>query len=83
MVLVNKALYEFSAIGWLYRARCDCENGLDELKNQKEYGGFTWQDRQRSQVSARTAALAYNLWSWYVRAANPQARREAPTSRQM
>ena len=26
-------------------------------------------------------ALVYNWWSWYVRAANPQGRREALTSR--
>ena len=35
----------------------------------------------RSQVTARAVALVYNWWSWYVRAANPQARREALTSR--
>lgn len=29
----------------------------------------------------RAVALVYNWWSWYVRAANPQARREALTSR--
>ena len=32
-------------------------------------------------VTARAVALVYNWWSWYVRAANPQARREALTSR--
>ena len=30
---------------------------------------------------ARAVALIYNWWSWYVRAANPEARREALTSR--
>lgn len=35
----------------------------------------------RSQITARAVALTYNWWSWYVRAANPQARREALTSR--
>lgn len=44
-------------------------------------GGFTTQDMHRSQVSARAVALVYNWWSWYVRAAHPQARREALTSR--
>jgi hypothetical protein len=29
----------------------------------------------------RAVALAYNWWSWPVRAANPRARREAPKSR--
>jgi hypothetical protein len=35
----------------------------------------------RSQVTARAVVLIYNLWSWYARAANPRARREALTSR--
>ena len=35
----------------------------------------------RSELTARAVALVYNCWSWYVRAANPQARREALTSR--
>ncbi len=34
----------------------------------------------RSQVTVRAVALVYNGWSWRVRAANPQARREALTS---
>ena len=80
-VLVTNAEYELGAIGQLYRDRCDCENGFDELKNQWGWGGFTTQDMHRSQVTARTVALVYNWWSWYVRAANPQARREALTSR--
>jgi len=35
----------------------------------------------RSELTARAVALVYNWWNWYVRAANPQARREALTSR--
>ena len=80
-VLATNAPYDIAAIGQLYRDRCDCENGFDELKNQWGWGGFTTQDMHRSQVSARAVALIYNWWSWYVRAANPQARREALTSR--
>ena len=80
-VLATNATYDIAAIGQLYRDRCDCENGFDELKNQWGWGGFTTQDMHRSQVTARTVALVYNWWSWYVRAANPQARREALTSR--
>lgn len=80
-VLVTNAAYDLAAIGQLYRDRCDCENGFDELKNQWGWGGFTTQDMHRSQVSARAVALVYNWWSWYVRAANPQGRREALTSR--
>ncbi len=80
-VLVTNAAYDISAIGQLYRDRCDCENGFDELKNQWGWGGFTTHDMHRSQITARAVALVYNWWSWYVRAANPQARREALTSR--
>jgi len=80
-VLVTNAVYDIGAIGQLYRDRCDCENGFDELKNQWGWGGFTTQDMHRSQITARAVALVYNWWSWYVRAANPQARREALTSR--
>ncbi|MFN7483280.1 MAG: IS1380 family transposase [Betaproteobacteria bacterium] len=80
-VLATNTEYDIAAIGQLYRDRCDCENGFDELKNQWGWGGFTTQDMHRSQVTARAVALVYNWWSWYVRAANPQARREALTSR--
>ncbi len=80
-VLATNLTYDLAAIGQLYRDRCDCENGFDELKNQWGWGGFTTQDMHRSQVSARAVALVYNWWSWYVRAAHPQARREALTSR--
>ena len=44
-------------------------------------GGFTTQDIERSQTSARAVALVYNWWSWYCRAAKPGARMEAITSR--
>ena len=80
-VLVTNAPYEIAAIGQLYRDRCDCENGFDELKNQWGWGGFSTHDMHRSQITARAVALVYNWWSWYVRAANPGARREALTSR--
>ena len=80
-VLVTNAPYDIRAIGQLYRDRCDGENGFDELKNQWGWGGFTTQDMHRSQITARALALVYNWWSWYVRAANPTARREALTSR--
>ncbi|MDE2394121.1 MAG: IS1380 family transposase [Burkholderiales bacterium] len=80
-VLATNVEYEIAAVGQLYRDRCDCENGFDELKNQWGWGGFTTQDMHRSQITARAVALVYNWWSWYVRAANPQARREALTSR--
>jgi hypothetical protein len=71
-VLVTNAEYDIAGIGQLYRDRCDCENGFDELKNQWGWGGFTTRDMHRSQITARAVALVYNWWSWYVRAANPQ-----------
>jgi hypothetical protein len=59
-VLVTNAAYDITAIGQLYRDRCDCENGFDELKNQWGWGGFTTQDMHRSQITARAVALVYN-----------------------
>ena len=75
------AAYDIAAIGQLCRDRCDCENGFDELKNQWGWGGFTTQDMHRSQITARAVARVYNGWSGYVRAANPNSRREALISR--
>ena len=78
-VLVTDVAYDLNAIGQLYRDRCDCENGFDELKNQWEWGGFSTQDMHRSELTARVVALVYNWWSWYVRAANSQARYQYPS----
>lgn len=80
-VLVTNTEYDLHAIAQLYRDRADCENGFDELKNQWGRGGFTTQDIERCQTSARSVALIYNWWSWYCRAAKPDARMEAITSR--
>ena len=80
-VLITNTHYEVHAIAQLYRDRADCENGFDELKNQWGWGGFTTQDVDRCQTSARAVALIYNWWSWYCRAAKPDARMEAITSR--
>ena len=80
-VLVTNSTYELGYFGQLYRDRADAENGFDELKNQWGWGGFTTQDIERCQTSARAVALVYNWWSWYCRAANPAARMEAITSR--
>ena len=70
-----------AAMAQLYRDRADAENGFDELKNQWGWSGFTAQDIERCQTSARAVALIYNWWSWYCRAAKPEARMEALTSR--
>lgn len=80
-VLVTNVHYRLESIGQLYRDRCDCENGFDELKNQWGLSGFTTQDLNRSQTTARAGALIYNWWSWYCRAAHPGGRLEAITSR--
>lgn len=80
-VLVTNTNYALEAIGQLYRDRADCENGFDELKNQWGWGGYTTQDLERCNLSARAVALIYNWWSWYVRLAHPKTRLEAITSR--
>jgi hypothetical protein len=80
-VLVTNSSYSLDAMAQLYRDRADAENGFDELKNQWGWGGFTTQDMERCQTSARAVALVYNWWSWYCRAAKPGARMEAVTSR--
>ncbi len=80
-VLVTNSDYSVAAMGQLYRDRADCENGFDELKNQWGWGGYSTQDIERCNLSARAVALVYNWWSWYVRLANPDGRLEAITSR--
>jgi hypothetical protein len=82
-VLVTNSDYDLDAIGQFYRDRADCENGFDELKNQWGWGGYTTQDLERCNLSARAVALIYNWWSWYVRLAHPKTRLEAITSRPM
>ena len=80
-VPVTSSGYPLESMAQLYRDRADAENGFDELKNQWGWGGFTTQDIQRCQTSARAVALVYNWWSWYCRAAKPETRMEAITSR--
>lgn len=86
-VLVTNSAYALEAFAQLYRNRADCvdlgfcQNGFDELKNQWGWDGFTTQDIERCQTSARAVALIYNWWSWFCRAAKPGARMEAITSR--
>lgn len=80
-VLVTNLSEEMLAVAHLYRQRADAENVYDELKNQWGWGGFTTQDLLRCQVAARNVALVYNWWSLFVRCAEPEAAREAVTSR--
>ena len=79
--MVTDVAYPIEAAAQLYRDRADCENGFDELKNQWGLSGFTTQDINRCQTTARACALVYNWWSWYCRTANPAARMEAIASR--
>ena len=80
-VLVTNSGYALGSMAQLYRDRADAENLFDELKNQWGWGGFTTQDIERCQTSARAVALVYNWWSWYCRAAKPEARMVAITGR--
>jgi hypothetical protein len=80
-VLVAYSSHAMEAMAQLYRDRADAENGFDQLKNQWDWSGLTTQDIGRFQTCARTVALVYNRWNWYRRAAKPQARMEAITSR--
>lgn len=80
-VLVTNTDYEVLSLGQLYRDRADAENAFDELKNQWGWGGFTTHDLARCQLTAQAVALIYNWWSLFVRLAEPDARREAITSR--
>ncbi len=65
----------------LYAERADCENVLDEVKNQWGLRGFTTQDLSRGKVMARLNALVYNWWNVFVRIAEPTEHKEAITSR--
>ena len=80
-VLVTDVAYPLESIAQLYRDRADAENAFDELKNQWGLSGFTTQDIKRCQTVVRSCALGYNWWSWYCRAAHPEGRMEAITSR--
>ena len=69
------------ALPALYAERADCENVLDELKNQWGLGGFTTRDLKRCKVMARLTALVCNWWNVFARIAEPAEHKEALTSR--
>jgi len=69
------------AVPGLYAERADCENVLDELKNQWGLRGFTTRDLKRCKVMARLTALVCNWWNVFVRIAEPTEHMEAITSR--
>ena len=80
-VLATSLDLEVRSVAQLYRDRADAENGFDELKNQRGWGGFTTRDLTRCRHMARLIALVYNWWSLFVRLADPDRHREAITSR--
>ena len=43
-VLATGVDYSLEGVAQLYRDRCDCDNGFDELKNLWGLSGFTTQD---------------------------------------
>jgi len=65
----------------LYAERADCENVLDELKNQWGLSGFTTRDLKRGQLMARLTALVCNWWNVFLRIAEPTEHMEALTAR--
>ena len=46
-MLVCTTHYKLQNIGQLYRDRAHCENGFDEIKNQRGWGGYSTQDIER------------------------------------
>ncbi len=80
-VVVCSATLPLDAVPTLYAERADCENVLDELKNQWGLSGFTTKDLKRCKVMARLTALVCNWWNVFVRLAEPTAHKEALTSR--
>ena len=55
-VMVTDVRCPLESVGQLYRDRADGENGFDELKNQWSLSGFTTQDINRCQTTARACA---------------------------
>ena len=80
-VLITSLEDGIMTIAQHYRDRGDCENTLDELKNQWGWGGYTTQDLHRCSLVARAVGLIYNWWNLYTRLANPDKHLEAVTSR--
>lgn len=80
-VLVTDLDYHPKALGQLYRDRADCENIIDEMKNQWGWGGFMSRELKRTQLMARIVSLVYNWWNIFCRLANPDKHMEATTSR--
>jgi hypothetical protein len=70
--MVTDVKYPLEAIGQLYRDRADCENGFDELKNQWGLSGFTTQDINRCQTTARSLCAGLQLVELVLQDGQPQ-----------
>lgn len=81
LVLVTNDTMPIVSLSQLYRDRADCENVIDEIKNQWGWGGFVTRDMNRCRIIARLIALVYNWWNIFARLANPDQHKEAITSR--
>ena len=82
-VLVTSLEGERLTVAQLYRGPADVENASDELKNQWGWGGFMTHDLKHTRIMVRMNALSCNWWPVYARRIDPDARREAKTSRPM
>jgi len=80
-LVTNDTQFDAAGLSHLYRARADCENVFDEIKNQWGWSGFMTRDLARCNAMARLTALVYNWWNIFVRLANPETHLEAVTSR--
>jgi len=80
-VLVTNLEDEMMTVSQHYRDRGDSENNFDELKNQWGWCGFTTHDLKRCKLIGKFIALIYDWWNIYVRLVDPDAHREAITSR--
>jgi hypothetical protein len=80
-ILVTNLDSEITTLAHHYRDRGDSENNFDELKNQWGWCGFTTQDLKRCQLIGKFIALIYDWWNIFVRLVDPDAHREAITSR--
>jgi hypothetical protein len=80
-VLVTSLAGEGVSIVQHYRDRADCENNVDEIKNQWGWGGFVTPKIKPCRLIARMSAWIYNGWSLFVRLAEPDNHFEALVSR--
>lgn len=79
--VTNRKHLDLTTVFHHYRDRADCENNVDELKNQWGWGGYTSKYVKSCRLMSRMIGLIYNGWNVYVRLAIPEQHHEAITSR--